>query len=76
MTIDTLEPTVHTSTGGACPFHNIGAEFNPFSDAHTQNPYTFYARAHAEAPVFFSPMLQCWVATRYDDVSAILRDTL
>jgi cytochrome P450 len=75
MTIDTLEPTTHTSTDGACPFHSIGTEFNPFSDAHTQNPYAFYARAHAEAPVFFSPTLQCWVVTRYDDVSDILRDT-
>jgi cytochrome P450 len=73
VTIDTLEQT-STATMSGCPFHSVGADFNPFSEAHNQNPYAFYARAQAEEPVFFSPMLQCWVVTRYDDIGMILRD--
>ena len=35
---------------------------------------TFYARARAEAPVFFSDELGYWVVSRYDDIQAIFKD--
>jgi cytochrome P450 len=49
---------------------------SPFSPAgeHLEDPYPYYARAREEEPVFFSPDLQMWCVTRYEDVSAILGD--
>ena len=37
-----------------------------------ENPYPFYARARKEEPIFFSPDLDTWVVTRYDDILTIL----
>ncbi len=53
----------------SCPFH-----FDPLRSPHLENPYPIYARAREEAPVFFSPIHDAWVVTRYADVLAILRD--
>lgn len=60
--------------GRAFPPAGIGAEFDPLHGEQLDNPFPFYARAREEQPVFFSPMLQTWYVTRYDDISAILND--
>src|SRR5262245_28694598 len=52
-----------------CPLH-----FNPLVPPHLEDPYPVYAHARQEAPVFFSPIHDAWVVTRYDDVLTILRD--
>jgi cytochrome P450 len=52
-----------------CPVH-----FNPLVSPHLEDPYPVYARARQSAPVFFSPIHDAWVVTRYDDVLTILRD--
>ncbi len=39
-----------------------------------EDPYSFYARARAGEPVFFSPQFQMWFVTRYDDVRSALSD--
>jgi cytochrome P450 len=52
---------------------SIGEAYQP-SGEHLQDPYPFYARARHEEPVFFSPALNAWVVTRYEDVSRIIRD--
>jgi cytochrome P450 len=46
------------------------------SPAFKANPYPFYARMRAEAPVFEikTPFTRAWLVTRYDDVIAMLRD--
>jgi cytochrome P450 len=49
-------------------------DFNPLAGTHLEDPYPFYARAHEEHPVFFSPMLGAWVVTRYDDCLSVLKD--
>lgn len=36
------------------------------------NPYPVLAQLRAEAPVYWSPQLQSWVLTRYDDIVAAL----
>src|SRR5579883_710316 len=59
-------PTIQTT--------NIANEYNPFIPPQLDNPYPIYARARKEAPVFYSPMLNLWIVTRYDDVSHILKD--
>ena len=50
------------------------AEFNPFDPRLRTNPYEVYRELRKEAPVSWSPMLQVWVLTRYDDVLEALKD--
>jgi cytochrome P450 len=45
--------------------------FRPYDIA---DPFPFYARARAEAPVFFSDELGYWVVSRYEDIQAIFKD--
>src|SRR4051794_12903837 len=45
--------------------------FRPYDIA---DPFPFYARARAEAPVFFSEELGYWVISRYEDIQAIFKD--
>jgi len=41
---------------------------------HLDDPYSFYAQARRDEPVFYSPRLDAWVVTRFRDVDAILKD--
>jgi cytochrome P450 len=50
------------------------AAFDPFEDGFVDWPYDQYARLRAEDPVHWSPLLEGWVLTRYDDVNTVLRD--
>ncbi|HEX6020422.1 MAG TPA: cytochrome P450 [Solirubrobacter sp.] len=45
--------------------------FRPYDIA---DPFPFYARARAEAPVFFSEELGYYVVSRYEDILAIFKD--
>jgi pimeloyl-[acyl-carrier protein] synthase len=47
--------------------------FNPMDAEFLADPYPTYHRLRAEDPVHHSP-LGFWVLTRYEDVSAVLRD--
>ena len=47
--------------------------FNPLDPAFRVDPYSFYARLRAEAPVYQTPV-GSWVLSRYADCSAALRD--
>jgi len=47
--------------------------FNPFSPDFVRNPYPSYHRLRDEEPMHRS-LLGPWVASRYEDVDAILRD--
>jgi len=60
-----------TRTATSCPHAELAEEFRPFELA---DPFPFLARARAEAPVFYSPELDYWVFTRYEDIRAIFRD--
>lgn len=57
-----------------CPVTGLGAEFNPFVDPYLARPYPFWLRARTEEPVFYSPEIDYWVVTRYEDVKAIFAD--
>lgn len=48
--------------------------FDPWG-ADLQDPYRALRRIRTEQPVFFSPEVNAWCVTRYDDVSAVIRDT-
>jgi cytochrome P450 len=58
---------------GTVAHSRLGDDFQPFDIA---DPFDFYARARREAPVFYSPELDFWIVTRYDDVLAVIRDPL
>jgi len=57
-----------------CPASSVVTDFNPLSASQVANPYPFFERARKEAPIFFSPLANAWVVSRYDDVMAILKD--
>jgi len=55
----------------------MSEELDPYgllSSEALENPYPVYARLRNEAPVYFSPVLQCWLLTRYQDVIGAFRD--
>ena len=62
------EPAVQQQAG------QIGQQFNPFTPSTQRDLHGLLARARSEQPVFYSPALQMWVVTRYDDVVRVLRD--
>ncbi|WP_434044076.1 MULTISPECIES: cytochrome P450 [Sorangium] len=53
-----------------------GDSYNPFVSPHKDDPYPFYARARRSEPVFYSPVLDLWVVTRFEDVQRIARNTV
>jgi cytochrome P450 len=55
-----------------CP--HLGAEFQPFTNPQLDNPYSFYQRAREEEPLFYSPLLNGYVLTHYDDIIVVLKD--
>jgi cytochrome P450 len=57
-----------------CPAHGLGGEFDPFA-GDSSAWYAFMRRARDEEPVFYSPILDYWVVTRWDDVMAVLHDS-
>lgn len=53
------------------PSLSIAEEYDPFD---LLDPFPFYVKARSEAPIFYSPELDYWVITRYEDIKAIFRD--
>src|SRR5260370_25248058 len=51
---------------------SLGVLYHPLQGEQLENPYPFYVRARKEEPIFFSPELDTWVVTRYDDVQTVL----
>lgn len=48
--------------------------YNPLDPAITSNPYPHYAQLRAEAPVHWLETMQGFVVSRWDDVTAVLKD--
>lgn len=67
-------PVAHAVTPTGCPVSALAAQFDPFTGAYQVNPADSLAAARREEPVFYSPVLDYWVVTRYEDVKAIFRD--
>ncbi|AQA01144.1 cytochrome [Mycobacterium sp. MS1601] len=63
------------SLPSGCPVSGFAAAFNPFDEEYLQDPYSVFARARREEPVFYSPEIDYWVVSRHEDVLAIFRDT-
>ena len=62
------------STTEGCPVNGLGEEFDPFA-GDSAAWYAFMRRAREEEPVFYSPVLDYWVVTRWDDVMEVLQDS-
>jgi cytochrome P450 len=60
------------TTAESCPMSSIGERFNPLSEEQLEDPYSFYAEARREEPVFYSPAFRMWVVTRYSDARTVL----
>lgn len=52
----------------------IAAAYNPFDEPLLGDPYVFFARARADAPVFHAGNIDHWIVARYEDVKAVLLD--
>jgi cytochrome P450 len=50
------------------------AAYDPSADEQITDPFSIWASLRQDTPVFFSPVLNAYVVTRYDDVSQILND--
>src|SRR3954464_2989928 len=62
-------------TGPASTHAPLRADYDPHSTAQRADSYALSARRRDETPVFWSPVMNAWVLTRYDDVVLALTDT-
>jgi len=51
-----------------------GVTYNPLSPHTYTNPYPTYALLRTKDPVHWSPLMESWVLSRYEDVDTVLRD--
>ena len=59
-----------------CPVEHMRSpeKFNPFSSEFIQDPQSAFMSARDEQPVFFSPVMNLWVVTRYEDLKTVMKD--
>lgn len=48
--------------------------FDPFSEAHYNDPYDIYRRLRDEAPVYHSEQYDFYALSRHEDVAAAFKD--
>jgi hypothetical protein len=46
-----------------CAHGGLAEEFNPWEGPYVDDPYPFFARARAEEPVFYSPLVDMWIVS-------------
>src|SRR3972149_777598 len=51
----------------------VTVQYNPFVPEIHANPYPLYRQLREEDPVHWSPLLESWILTRYDDVLEVLK---
>jgi len=66
--------TGRAGTPTSCPVSAIASDFRPFDRPFLDDPYPFLAKAMREEPVFYSPDIDYWVVTRYDDIRDIFQN--
>ncbi|MBY8863529.1 cytochrome P450 [Nocardia sp. CA2R105] len=62
----TITPDVRT-----CP---IDADFDPLSEEYLDDPYAHQNAVRDRGPIFYSPRLDMYVLTRYEDIEAVFRN--
>jgi len=66
-----MSHTVTEPSGHSCPHLD---SYNPAMDDEVVYPFATWATARHDTPVFFSPLLNTYVVTRYEDISKVLLD--
>ncbi|BAZ41889.1 cytochrome P450 like protein [Calothrix sp. NIES-4101] len=66
----TVEYSLHQVK--TCP--HLGEKFQPLVKPQLDNPYPFYQLAREAEPIFYSPVFDAYVLTRYDDILSVLKD--
>ncbi len=61
------------SVEGSINTKALSEHFDPFHDPYLADPYPFFAQAREITPVFYSPDLDHWVVTRYNDIRLIFQ---
>jgi cytochrome P450 len=51
----------------------VTVQYNPFVPEVHANPYPLYRQLREQDPVHWSPLLEAWILTRYDDVLEVLK---
>ncbi|WP_320672685.1 cytochrome P450 [Patulibacter defluvii] len=69
--LTTMSLPIDPDDESPCP---LGATYMPFAGPHVTDPHPFFERLRAEEPVTYSPVLDMWLVSRYDDICAVLRD--
>lgn len=59
-----------------CPVSPEAAEFDPFDAPYQLDPAEALRWFREQEPVFYSPKLDYWVVSRYEDVKAVFRDNV
>ncbi|MEM7124918.1 MAG: cytochrome P450 [Chloroflexota bacterium] len=54
-----------------CPLSHFSATFDALD---LTNPFPLLKNARSEEPIFYSPEIDYWVITRYEDIKAIFQD--
>ena len=63
------------SQGESAPLAvGVARAYDPFHEPFLDDPYPFFARARADAPVFHAAEIDHWVVARYEDVKRVLLD--
>jgi cytochrome P450 len=66
-----MNETESRPTARACPHL---AAYDPAGDEQVVDPFSIWALARRETPIFYSPVLDAYVVTRYDHLCEILAD--
>lgn len=64
-----LNTAVQPPAAVTCP------HFNPLDPSFQADPYPLYAELRRDTPVFYSPLYDMWVVTRYADVAQVMKQT-
>jgi cytochrome P450/ferredoxin len=59
-------------SAGTCP---VMHDFDPLGEEYLRDPYSQLAVAQREHPIFFSPVLDAYIVTRFADVEQVFADT-
>ena len=64
------------SLASKCPTSPEAQAFDPFRGEYQINPADALRWSRDKEPIFFSPTLNYWVVSRYEDIKAIFRDNI
>jgi cytochrome P450 len=52
----------------------VTEQFNPIAPGMLANPYEMYRTMREQSPIYWSPIMEAWILTRYEDADFVLTD--